>query len=134
MAARAALASLASRELDAASLYAAETSALARKVRAESLVRLGVVVAVAVGVLRAPDPGACDELAAHAEVVVATGTDFEAASALRVRAFGERACGRLAEARRSVARASQYAERAGWVALCARLRTEELLDSPVPAT
>jgi len=134
MAARAALASLASRELDGASRYAAETTALARRVRAESLVRLGIVVAVAVGALRVPDPGACDELAAHAEVVVGTGTDFEAASALRVRAFGERACGRMEEARRSVARASQFAERAGWVALCARLHTEESLDSPVPAT
>jgi serine/threonine protein kinase len=134
MAARSALASFACRELDAASHDAAETSALARKVRAESLGRLGVVVAVAVGVLRAPDPGACEELAAHAEFVVANGSDFEAASALRVRAFGERACGRVSDARRSIARASQYAERAGLTALCARLRTEESLDSPVPAT
>jgi serine/threonine protein kinase/tetratricopeptide (TPR) repeat protein len=134
MAARAALASFVSGEFESASRHAAETSALARKVPAESLVRLGVVVAVAVGVVRVPDPGAIDELAAHAEFVVGHGTDFEAASALRVRAFGERASGRRAEARRSVARASQFAERAGLTALCALLRAEESLDSPVPAT
>ncbi len=131
---RAALAALASRDLEAAARDASAASALAHKTKRESLARLGVVVSLATGILREPDPMACDELAAHVDVVVASGSDFEAASALRLRALGERAVGRDEAARRSAARAQQHAQRGGLAALAAQLRAEESLDSHRPAT
>jgi tetratricopeptide (TPR) repeat protein len=113
---------------------------LARRMRRAPLEALARAVALATDlVLSAPvdeptrPPGASPShvtprglagLARAVDQVLAGGTDFEAAHALRLRAAAERVLGQVRAASVSAMRAAQHAERAGLPYLARRLRGE----------
>jgi serine/threonine protein kinase/tetratricopeptide (TPR) repeat protein len=130
MGVRSALAALAARDLDAAATRASEAATLSRKQRRETLTNLAGGIVLAVGIARAPDAQTLALLARSVEGVLSTGTDLDAAVALRLRAFGERAFGQERAARATLAKAVHHAERAGMAALARQIRAEESLDSP----
>lgn len=131
---RAALTAFAARDLERAVTLGGEAATLARRQRREALAQLATAVALAAGLLRAPDPQKLAQLARTVEHVVVTGSDHDVAAASRLRAVAERATGHGAAASATFARAAQFAERAGMAALAAQIRAEESLDSPRSAT
>ena len=131
---RAALAALAAWDLDRATALASEAAPRARRQRREELAHLATAVGIAAALLRAPDPQKLAQLVRCVELVVATGSDLDAAAASRLHAVAERAAGHGLAATAAFARALQRAERAGMAALAAQIRAEEALDSPGGAT